>query len=159
MYTHIHTCTQTHTDAQTHTHTDSDTHICHCFQPASMEEVKAWHLQSCSSSVHRWKVMCGLGRGTLGGRSGRGSPEGRSRLWRPWRRRLLDSPLHSPPHPTLPLAPVWGLEGVAKTLTLLYLFLLSSFPSLPLSAHPGPNTAVVPSAQECLEAPCFLQTF
>lgn len=37
------------------------------------------------------------------------------------------------------------------------LFSLSSFPPLPLLAHPGPNTAVVPSALECLETPCFLQ--
>lgn len=134
---HIHTHTK-----QTHTprHTQQLQHIyTHAPFPASSPQrgSKAWHLQSCSSSVHRWKVMWGLGRGMPGCRSWRESPEGRSRLWGPRRGLwILLCPPYAPQH-------LWGPRGGVHGLSRSYIWSSLSSSQSPL-AHPGMNTAADP---------------
>lgn len=130
IHTNTHRSTERHTHAHTCTHADTT-----ISSPLPPEGSKALHLQSCSSLVHRWKVIWGLGRGMLGSRSWRGSPEGQAVETTEERTVGFSSALSPPP------APVWGLWGwVAETLALLYLALSSSSASLPPPAHPGPNT-------------------
>lgn len=131
QWTHRHTQTPARTPRDGHINTPMHTHahIPRCFQPTPQGGPR--HLQSCSSSVHRWKVMRGLGRGTLSGRSWRGSPEGRSRLRRPRRRGLWESFLPLP----RPQLPSGGPEEMAEPRYLPRLALLSSPASLPPSAH------------------------